>query len=170
MVGVRGDISLSIDLTLTGAGDLGTPKQRVSLSELISLSPGTDAVNKADLLFSDTRTLAASASENLDMAGTLANSFGATITAAEIVLIFVRAAPGNTNSVQVARPASNGLAAPFLAAGDGVAVAPGEWAVFASEKGWAVAAGTGDLLTVTNGGAGTSASYDVVIVGRTAAA
>lgn len=167
---VRGEIAARLNLTQTGTGDLGTPKIDISVSKVIDLLPGTDAVNKANLLFSDTRTLAASATENLDLSGLLVDAFGATFTAAEILAIFVSAAAANTNNVQISVPATNGFFGPFLAAGDGVAVKKGEWQLFASGTGWAVTAGTGDLLTVTNSGAGTAVTYDVVIVGRTVAA
>ena len=170
MAGVRANIGVSIDATLTGTGDLGTPKQRVTVAETLSLLAGTAAVNKANIMFSDTRTLAASANENLDLAGVLTDAFGGTIAAAEVVVIFVRAAAGNTNSVHVSRPASNGFAGPFLAASDGIAIKPGEWQLFASQSGWAVTAATGDLINVANSGAGTSVTYDVVIIARTVAA
>jgi hypothetical protein len=170
MAGVRANISLSIDATLTGAADLGTPKQRVLIEKALSFVPGTAATDEANILFADSRTLAASANEDLDLAGVLTNAFGATIAAAEVVAIFISAAEGNTNSVSVTRPASNGFAGPFLAAGDGVSVKPGEFTFFASQSGWAVTAGTGDLINVANSGAGTSVTYDIVIIARTVAA
>lgn len=170
MAGVRANIALTIDATLTGTGDLGSPKQRVPIDELIQLSEGTAAVDEANILFQDTRTLAASANEDLDLAGSLTNAFGATIAAAEVVLLFIRAASGNTNNVNVTRPASNGFAGPFLAAGDGVSIKPGEWQVFVSQTGWAVTAGTGDLVNIANSAGGSSVSYDVVVIARTVAA
>lgn len=170
MAGVRGGIAFSLDLTQVGTNDLGSPKLGVDVSKLLTLIEGTAATNQANLLFSDTRTLSASATEDLDLSGVLTSAFGATITAAEIVLIYVAAASGNTNNVNVTRPASNGFIGPFLAAGDGLAVRPGEYVPLVSQSGWAVTAGTGDLLTITNSGSGTSVTYDIVIVGRTVAA
>lgn len=169
MAGVRANIALSIDATLIGSGDLGTPKQRVIKDKLIELVEGTTAVNKADLFFSDTRTLAASANEDLDLAGVLASAFGATITGAELLLIYVEAAAGNTNNVNVTRPAANGVPL-FLAAGDGVGILPGEYFFRVSEKGIAITAATGDLINIANSAAGTSVTYDVVIIARTVAA
>lgn len=170
MAGVRANISLNIDATLTGSNDLGNPKQRVLIEKALAFIAGTAAEDQANILFSDTRTLAASATEDLDLTGALTDAFGATIAAAEVVAIFVAAAEGNTNSVNVTRPAANGFIGPFIAAGDGIAIKPGEWQFFASESGWPVTAATGDLLTVTNSGAGTSVTYDVLILGRTVAA
>jgi hypothetical protein len=171
MAGVNAQIDLTINAQQVGTNDLGSPQMTLSpIKEVLQFVSGTDAVNELDILFADTRTLAASANENLDVAGALTGALGATITAGEIVAIFVKAAQGNANNVNVSQPASNGLPGLFLAAGDGVSIKPGEWQLFASQKGWPVTAGTGDLINVANSGAGTSVSYDVVILGRTAAA
>lgn len=169
--GVTLQTKLSIAGGLEGTAAKGSMKLKLDdILESLELTPGTNTTGKADLLYTATRTVNASSNEDLDLAGALANAFGATITAAEIVLIFIKAAAGNTNNVNVSRPASNGFAGPFLAAGDGVKIAPGEWAVFQSKAGWAVTAGTGDLLNVANSGAGSSVSYDILIVGRTVVA
>lgn len=170
MAGVRGDIAFSMALTQVGANDIGAPKMGVDVAKLLSLSEGTAATNQANILFSDRRTLAASATEDLDLAGVLSDAFGTLIAAAEVVVVFITAAAANVNNVNMTRPAANGFAGPFLAAGDGVSVKPGEWASFVSQSGWPVTAATGDLLTLTNSGAGTGVTFDIVIVGRTVAA
>lgn len=170
MAGVAGEIEVRIEMQQTGSADLGSPAMTLDpIRELLQFTAGTTAVNKLDVMFSDTRTLAASGTEDLDVAGVLSSAFGATITAAEVVAIFVKAHAGNTNNVNITRPSSNGL--PFLlAAGDGQGVKPGEFALFASETGWAVTAGTGDLITITNSAGTTGVTYDIVILGRTVAA
>jgi hypothetical protein len=71
--------------------------------------------------------------------------------------------------VRVNRPASNGVPL-FLAASDGIDVPPGGvflWACPADGK-VTVTASTGDLLNIDNSGAGTSVTYDVVIIGCSA--
>jgi hypothetical protein len=135
----------------------------------MEFTPGTASVAQANVLFSDTRTLAASASEDLDLAGALADAFGATIAAAEVVAIYIAAASGNTNDVQVTRPATNGVPL-FLAAGDGLALGPGDFVLLTNRKGVTVTAGTGDVVHIANSGAGSSVTYDVVVIGRTVAA
>lgn len=170
MAGVRGDIRFTFGVTHVGSNDIGRPAMPVTVEKLLTLYEGTAATNQADILFSDTRTLGASGTENIDLAGSLTDAFGATIAAAEVVMIYVAAAAGNTNNVNVARPASNGFIGPFLAAGDGIAVKPGEWAVMVSQSGWAVTAATGDLLAISNSAGSTSVTYDIVVIGRTVAA
>jgi hypothetical protein len=169
MPGVAATIDVKISAKQTGSGDLGTPQVPISVSKTLEFMPGTAAVGQANVLFSDTRTLAASTGEDIDLAGALTDALGGTIGAAEIVAIYIAAASGNTNDVQITRPAANGIPA-FLAAGDGVAIGPGDCLLLTNRKGFAVTAATGDLIHVTNGGAGTSVSYDIVVIGRTVAA
>lgn len=152
----------------TSALDLGTAALPVDVLANIALADGTGA-DQADRIFTDTRTLTASATEDLDLAGVLTDAFGATITMARIKAILVKAASGNTNNVNVSRPASNGVPL-FLAASDGIPVLPGGaflW-VAPNAAGVAVTASTGDLLTFTNSAGTTSVTYDVVIVGASA--
>jgi|KBSSwiStaDraftv2_1062776.scaffolds.fasta_scaffold1293763_1 hypothetical protein len=168
--GVTLQSKLTINGSLTGANARGRLKLNLDeIAESFELTPGTDATTKADLLFADTRTLAASTNESLDLAGALSSALGATITAAELVLIYVKAHAANTNAVNVTRPGSNGVPL-FLAAGDGVAVKPGQFFLLQSLTGIAVTAGTGDLINIANAGAGTSVTYDILVVGRSVAA
>lgn len=168
MAGVTASIELNIKAKQTGTADLGSPQFTALLEKILEFSPGTAAVGQANVLFSDERTLAASASEDLDVAGVLADALGSTIAAAEVVAIAIVAAAANTNDVQLTRPA-NGVPS-FLAASDGVAIGPGDIFLLTNRKGIAVAAGTGDLIHVANGAAGTSVTYQIVIIGRTVAA
>lgn len=170
MAGVSATIDLRISATLTGASHLGSaPQIKASVEKQLSFSPGTATIDQANTLYSETRTLSASASEDIDLAGAVADALGTTIADAEIVAVYVGAASGNTNDVQVTRPASNG-APIFLAAGDGLALGPGDFLALTYRKGVGVTAGTGDLVHIANSGAGTSVTYDIIVVGRTVAA
>lgn len=164
MAGVRANIALNIDATLTGTNDIGDPKQRVVVEKALAFSAGTAAIDEANILFADERTVATT--ENLDFAGTLANAFGTTIAAAEILLIYIEADEANAGILTFGPAASNGFTGPFGDASDRLSVKPGEFSAHVSESGWAVTASTGDLLTV----AGTNVTYKVVILGRTTAA
>lgn len=130
---------------------------------------GTASTSEANLYYAATRTLAASASEDLDLSGLLTDPFGDVIAPAEIVAIYVSAASTNTNNVVIGNATSNGFVGPMGATGT-YAVKPGEYVPFLSPTGWAVTAGTGDLLKIANNGAGTGVTYTIVIVGRTVAA
>lgn len=161
-------VTAQIDTVMKNVLDLSTPIDTLSKRTRIELGNGTGA-SLADLVFHDTRTLAASGTEDLDLAGTLPGPFGASQVFVELRAILVSAAAANTNNVRVTRPAANGVPL-FLAASDGIDIPPGGvflWSCPADGK-VAVTAGTGDLITVTNSGAGTSVTYDVVLVGVSA--
>lgn len=163
-------ITAQISATYKNLLDLGTPTDSFLKKVSIELANGTSA-NSADLMFHDQRTLGASATEDLDLAGSLTNPLtGAAMTFVELRAFMVFASASNTNNVQVTRPASNGVPSWFLAAGDGVALPPGGvflWACPADGK-VTVTASTGDLITVTNSAGSTSVTYDVVILGTSA--
>lgn len=152
--------------TLSSVLDHGTATFPAKLSGSYTLANGTGA-NQAQTVFSDQRTLAASTAEDLDLSGTLTDAFGATIAFTKVKAICVKAAAANTNDVEVGGQATNGFSTIFSDASDVVLVKPGGmFALIAPDaNGYAVTAGTGDLLQITNGGAGTSVTYDVVIVG-----
>jgi hypothetical protein len=158
-------LNLSLASTQTNPLDLGTASFPLKYAKSMALAAGS-GTGQADRIFTDTRTLAASATENLDLAGSLTDAFGATITFARIKLVLVTAAVANTNNVNVIRESTNGVPL-FLALADGIPVRPGGgfawWAPDATAV--AVTASTGDLLTVTNSAAGTSVTYDIVVIG-----
>lgn len=167
---VTANISASVSGIHSTALDLGTAAFPFAATASTAFASGTGA-GQVDRVFTDTRTLAASGNESLDLAGTLTDALGATITMARVKAIFVSAAAANTNDVQVTRPASNGV--PFLmAAGDGIALRPGAFMIWGSGSadatGVAVTAGTGDLITFTNSAGTTSVTYTVVILGASA--
>ncbi len=157
------NVQLKIDSQLNNPIDLSTSIDPVLIQQLSLLTNGT-ASGQASQHFSDTRTIAPSGTDNIDLAGALVNAFGVTLTFTKIKLLFVRAAAGNTNNVQVTRPASNGFVW-FLAAGDGFSLQPGAWNCWFDPVGITVTASTADILAIVNSGAGTSVTYDLVVIG-----
>lgn len=159
------NVSLKIDALLLSALDLSTAQDPLLISLLSNLSNGTGA-GQASQFWRDTRTLGPAATENIDLAGSLVNAFGVTVTFTKIKFLFVRADPANNvaNNVNVQRAAANGFVW-FLAVSDGFFLAPGAWAAWFDPAGVTVTAGTGDLLTITNGAGSNSVNYDIVIVG-----
>jgi hypothetical protein len=164
-------INLSVSAALSSALDLVSPAARLSQRYSTELDDGT-AAGMADKVFSDTRTLTASSTENLDLAGSLVDALGATITFARVKAIIIHAAAANTNNVLVGGDVTNTFFPMFGAETDSLIIRPGATvALFAGEAdavGYAVTAATADLLKITNSGAGTSVSYDVIIIGASA--
>ena len=164
-----GKLTAALQATLTGPLDLSTPVDPLDFSKIFDFATGTGTTSgNADMSWHDTRTLTASATENLDLAGSLTNAFGTTQTFARIKAVIVFAAVANTNNVNVIREGTNGVPL-FLAAGDGVPVLPGGVFVWvAPAAGVAVTAGTGDLLTFTNSAGSTSVTYSIIVIGASA--
>ncbi len=163
-------LSVAAGGTLTAALDLGTGSATQNLARSMSLGNGTGAGN-ADRMFSDRRTLAASGTEDLDLAGVLLDAFGSAVTFARIKGLIIAAAAGNTNNVVVGAAASTPWATLLNATGT-VTLRPGAFLAVGTAStdatGYAVTAGTADLLKVLNSAAGTSVTYDIHIIGTSA--
>lgn len=161
---VRAEITAS----QTNPLDLGTGTMPIAAALTLSFTDGA-AANQVNQAFSDTRTLTASANEDLDLAGVLTNAFGATITFARVKAILVKAASGNTNDVIVGGAAATQFVGFFGAATHTVAVKPGGafLIVTPSAAGWPVTAGSTDFLRIANSAGTTSVTYDIVILGST---
>ena len=158
-------ITAAIKAIETSPQDLAAASAPAALEVKINLTDGAGA-NQASKIFSDSRVLAASASESLDLAGGLTSALGATLTFATVKAILIRAKSTNANNVVIGPAASNGFLGPFADASDRVAIKPGGYfSVAAPGTGWTVTAGTGDLLSVANSGSGTEVGYDIIIVG-----
>lgn len=156
-----------VDSELTNALDLETPGSRLLFTTRIDLATGT-GLGLADMKWSDTRTLSASGTEDLDLAGSLTGPLGTTLTFARVKALYVKAAAANTNDVQISRAAA-GIPL-FGATGDLIPVKPGGvflW-VAPNAAGVAVTATTADTITVTNSAGSTPVTYDIVIIGASA--
>lgn len=161
-------LRMEISSTLTGTGGLATASAVLHETYNFPWTTGTGA-NQADKQYSAERTLAASGTENIDLAGALTDAFGVALTFVKIKSVLVKADAANTNSVQFTRPASNGVPI-FMAAGDGISLLPGAAIMWISPNatGVPVTAGTGDLLTFTNSAGGTGVTYRLTIIGTSA--
>ena len=173
-LGIQGDVnaaSLTANIKLivsadySSSGDLVTASSNLRQQYALSLADGVSA-DQADMVFSDQRTLAASTPEDLDVsAGALSDAFGTTFTLVKLKVLVVCAASGNTNTVDVGGDANS---VPFFAAAaDFVSVHPGGCLTLTNPvlAGYAVTNATGDIVQVANGGAGTSVTYDIIMIG-----
>lgn len=166
-------ISASIAGDLSSSLDLVTALAKLQASRGQVYDSGTGA-GQVDRIWSDTRTLAASGTEDLDLVGAaLLDPYGVAVVFARVKAILVSAAPGNTNNVIIGANVVNSwatLIGPTGASGGTITVRPGGgFAAWCSDAtGWATTAATGDLLHVANSAGGTGVTYDIVILGCSA--
>ncbi|MFJ3834445.1 hypothetical protein ACIPY6_02890 [Streptomyces sp. NPDC090054] len=165
---VTSDFGISVNVKNTKASDLSAAADDLKKRYAAHLESGAGA-GKADRVFADTRTLAASATETLDLAGSLTDAYGATTSFARVKFILVAAAGANANNVIVGANASADFVGLLNAAGT-VTLRPGmAFAAMASSSdatGMVVTATTADLIKIANSAGGTSVTYDVIIVGN----
>jgi hypothetical protein len=163
-------LQVQIAGNLTGtAVEGGTPQYPLNVTWSAPLTTGTGA-SQADKLYTAQITLPASSGQDIDLAGVLSDPFSVALTMVKLKAIAIRANALNTNNVNLTRPAANGV--PWLlAAGDGIAIGPG--GIFVAVNPGAAGLGTvtpatGDLIRVDNSGAGSSVTFDIVLIGTSA--
>ncbi|MFZ5674276.1 MAG: hypothetical protein ACOZAM_15045 [Pseudomonadota bacterium] len=150
------------------AGVTGVNKTSRNTPFDYTLGSGTGA-SQCDLNYRAQRTLAASANEDLDLAGVLADDFGSTLTFVKVRGIWIKAAAGNTNNVIIKPASSNGFTGPFGAATHTITLPPdGSFQVTAPVNGWTVTAGTGDKINIANSAGSTTVTYDIHVIGASA--
>ena len=166
-------IVAALSAVQTGGNDFAGDKFAPSMRQTISFTDGTTA-NKADILFTDQRAVATGANDDIDLSGSLADTFGTTVTAAEMVALVIINAPisGSANTTDLTiGGGSNPYIGFFGASGDTIGpIKPG--GVFMLAAGDAagigtVTAGTADILRVSNS-SGATANYQIGFLARTA--
>ncbi len=162
-------IRVSITGTLSKTRDLSSPQAQIALSLLATLADGTTNV-QADKAWDDTRTLAASATEDLDMGtgGGLVDALGDAFAPLEVAALMIFAAAGNTNNVVVGAAAAEPFLGPMGGTTPTTTIKPGGSLLWYAPAGWAVANNSNDKIKVANSGAGTTVDYSIVIIGRSA--
>lgn len=162
-----GSMKVSLNGTFTGDNDLSTVSQALAYTKAFDFTNGTGA-NQANMIFMDQRTISASGNDDLDLAGSLTNAYGTTITFTSIKGIIVYAATANTNDVHVGGAGSNQFLEWVGNSSDLVVVKPGGLLALVNPQanGYAVTASTGDILRVSNSSSGTSVTYDIILLGE----
>ena len=162
-------IVLSINSTLTSALDLTEAAAPHTIKKTISLATGV-ALDQADLIFSDQRTLGAGANEDLDLAGVLTDPFGIVMTFVKVKMLYVFAAAANGDYIQVGGAAATQFVNWVADPTDKVNVCPGGMLLLATPTlaAYAVGAGATDFLRITNADGAAAATYDIVIIGTSA--
>lgn len=162
------DIGVKLDGQLTASNDLGVPAFTLTPRSVTNLQQGT-AASMADILYADTKTIAASGSYSLDLNGTAdQNVFGVNLALAKVKFIYIKASAANTNSVVVGN-GTNPFVGPFSAGTITITIPPGgEFFVSAPVGGWSLTGGASDILKLANSSSGTGVDCDIIIGGTSA--
>ena len=165
---VSGKQRIVLGLEHTNDGEIIDAFERLPTIDF-DVVDGTES-GEMDLLWHDQRTISASSSEDLDLSGSLVDSFGTTMTFVDVRLLVVKASADNTNDVEVGGAGSNTFINWVGDATDKVIVKPDGMLYLYSpaDPSYAVTAGTGDILKIANSGSGTSVTYDIYIGGVSA--
>src|ERR1019366_4151458 len=99
-------VKVGIEADYKNVVDFVTSEADVVLNKIFDLANGSGA-DKASKVYFKTRILGSGASESLDLAGSLADAFGATLTFTKVRVLAIVADVGNTTDVAVGGAASN---------------------------------------------------------------
>jgi hypothetical protein len=148
-----------------GAADYGTNVLHIDETVSVGFTNGAGA-NQASTLYAKTRSVNASANDDIDLSGVLSDSLGGTITPTKVKGIRIRANAANPGDLLIGPAPANGFISPFNAAADRIRCAPGGYVdlINPTAAGWTVTPGTGDLLRVTNGSGGGTATYQIEVL------
>jgi len=169
MTTVTSTVSARVNSMLVGLADHSSPKAIDDLAAIVQLASGIGA-NQADTVFSDKRTLAASANETLDLSGGgLKDDLGAPANFAKVKAILIVASKNNINNVVIGAAAANPFLGPLGGTAPTITLPPGGFVLLAAPiNGWSSAEAAADQLKIENSGAGTPVDYDIHALGTSA--
>jgi len=149
--------------------DAPSIKDNNTFQVIDELTNGTGARDVASTVWHDIRSLSASSDESLDLSGSITDAFGDTLTFTIVRGLFVaNLDESSANTVLEIGAGTNAFSSFLGSATDKVKVASG--GVFCvwnpTAAGYAVTAGTGDVLKIANTSSDTACSYQVVIIGE----
>jgi len=124
---------------------------------------GTNA-NQMNQLWVSQRSLTNSATETVDIAGGITNTFGTALTIAEVRMMIVSLSSTNLNTITVGGAAANTFDSWLGDSTDKVSVRPGGFFLLAGPDATGYAVSTNGNLLVTNGGTN-AITYDIYIGG-----
>lgn len=156
---------LNMAVNYTNTLDLQTPTAPLNLNRQYNFQDGVGA-NQANRIWSDTRTISASGTDTIDLAGSLTDAFGQSLTFARVKAFLVAASPNNMNNVVVGG-ATNAFASWLGDASDTIVIRPGGLLMLVAPDatGYVVTGGSADEIRVANSAGGSSVTYDVIVIG-----
>jgi hypothetical protein len=151
---------------LNPASDVSSRTDSVAKSVLTDLVDGTGA-SAAQVVYSTTGTIASGATTTLDLAGSLTDAFGSTVTFTKVKYIYI----GNTSTVVSHNLVVGNAAAPIVdwvgAGTHTITVKYGGFLLLSAPgtDGYTITAGSADSLKLA-ATATLNATYEIIIVGE----
>ncbi len=165
-MGLTATVKAGIIGEYTGSNALGSVSFNILEQTPFDFGDGSGSGN-CSKCYSATLTIPASSSTNFDLYGGLTDPLGSVLNFAYVKGLYVRAADSNANNVELGGAAANAWSGIFKASNDIAVIRPGGvFLMHEPRTGWAVTAGTGDILQIANSGAGTAVSFDMIIIGE----
>jgi len=162
-------IAINLTAIVSQANDTGPASAQHTTGLLTQNWLDGVGFNQADLAFSDIRSLAASANEDLDLVGGFTDGLGNTVSPAKVAAIaFLNYS--TTQTLRLKPASSNGWTGLQSGSTDYLSIPPASTdmpgcVIFCAPRGLTITAGTGDLVNVANP-SGSTASYRIVLIGR----
>jgi len=162
---LSGNISLQFIATLQANVGLALASQApIARKVSIDFADGAGA-GAAHMVYSAAaESIAASGSKTYDLNASLTDAFGTSIVATKLKALLIVADANNANDLLVGAAGSNPLAGIVGdAASDIIVVKPGGVLLLVAPQaaGYAVAAGSADVLKIANSSSGTAVVYDI---------
>ena len=160
---VTGKVRATLSAAFSEAKDVGTVQSTPALSVNDVFTNGSGA-NKIEAVVYDTGSIAASGSADVDLAGALKDPAGDAVTLTKVKGFIVKNTSTTGDGITV-----GGTFASWLAAGgDAVKVMPGGSIVVSNPTadGYAVTAGSADVMTLTNLDSVNAQTYEVEVLGE----
>jgi hypothetical protein len=162
---LSGSVRVAVSAIATKLGDLSTANENLTYSAVDTLAFGS-TTTLVDQIFTDTRTIAASTTDILDLVGGLTNKFGTTINFAKIKAVILHNRSTDAGCILTV---GNSTAVLWRgAAAHTETLAKGAKSVHVDLTGWAVVGGASDLLDIVNASATAVATYDIIVIGTSA--
>lgn len=167
---LTGQVSVRVNGIYQSAVGAASGQASLELGLITSLASGVGA-SQWDKIYSERdKSVAASGTYDIDLAGSLTDAFGVVITFARVKGLLVMASALNTNNVVVGAAAATQFLGPLDSATSTESVRPGGlyfW--FAPDAtAFPVGAGATDKLRFTNSSSGTAVVFTFVVFGCSA--
>lgn len=164
-------IRASINWTFREALDLSNVNDAATLEYSKDCADGTSA-DQCDKIWHDQRVITTGANDDLDLTALTNSIFGSTVTINFVKvksILIVNTSTTAGDELKLDSSVTNGFLGPFNGSNTSkIEIGPDSACLLSSKKdGWAVTAGTGDILRINNPNAG-SVTYKIVIVGTSA--